>query len=180
MSPVNSWITITFSRKFLLLAILLKLFGDCASYSPSINKQNLTGYDVLKASDYEPYIAQFNADDEELYKQYIDNENSWNYLENNIPLFDCPDKEFEKVYYFRWWLYRKHIKKIDEVMTHPDRQNQTLDFVITEFLPNVSWSGPFNTISAAAPHHIRGVYTVYSIQCDAVISVLQLGMHVEY
>ena len=69
MSPVTSWITVTFSRKFLHIAILLKLFRDCASYSPSINKQNLTGYDVLKASDYEPYIAQFNADDEELYKQ---------------------------------------------------------------------------------------------------------------
>jgi hypothetical protein len=61
MISVTSWITNVLSRKFLHLAILLELFRECASYSPSINKQNLTGYDVLKASDYEPYIAQFNA-----------------------------------------------------------------------------------------------------------------------
>lgn len=156
MTPAASWVTMIFSRKLLHLAILTKFFCDCASYSPRTNRQNLTGHDVLKASDYEPYIAHFNADDEELYEQYISNENSWNYLENNIPLFDCPDKEFEIVYYFRWWLYRKHIKKIDTPAQSLNVKRPPLDYVITEFLPNVSWSGPFNTISAAAPHHMRG------------------------
>lgn len=45
------------------------------------------------------------------------------------------------MYYFRWWTFRKHIKQT------PD------GFVITEFLPDVSWAGKYNTISCAAGHH---------------------------
>ena len=41
----------------------------------------------------------------------------------NVPLFDCPDKDIEEIYYFRWWTYRKHIKQT------PD------GFIVTEFLP---------------------------------------------
>jgi len=32
-------------------------------------------------------------------------------LRTNVPLFECPDKDFERTYYFRWWTYRKHIKQ---------------------------------------------------------------------
>ncbi|MCY3023315.1 MAG: hypothetical protein NTW87_30420, partial [Planctomycetota bacterium] len=45
--------------------------------------------------------------------------------------------------YFRWWTYRKHIKQT------PD------GFVITEFLPKVSWAGKHNSINCAAGHHFR-------------------------
>ncbi len=62
-------------------------------------------------------------------------------MRDNIPLFECPDKELEKTYYFRWWTYRKHIQKT------PD------GFVITEFLPSVNWAGKYNTISCPAAHH---------------------------
>lgn len=127
-----------------------------ALYVPSPIRENVTGHDVLNPTLYEHYISQFNADDEELYQQYISNANSWNFLANNIPFFDCPDKEFERVYYFRWWVYRKHIRKIDAVTVSDAGERVKLDYVITEFLPNVSWSGSFNTISAAAAHHIRG------------------------
>jgi hypothetical protein len=51
----------------------------------------------LNANEYEEYITEFNGNDEELYKQYIPNNKSWDFLINNIPLFDCPNKEFEKV-----------------------------------------------------------------------------------
>jgi hypothetical protein len=44
------------------------------------------------------------------------------------PIFGCPLKDIEEIDGFRWWTFRKHIK-------------QTADgFVITEFLPQVSWS----------------------------------------
>jgi hypothetical protein len=138
---------------FLLIVFIRSICGT--SYIPSATPRNLTGYDVLDPSSYEPYIVKFNKDDNELYEQHISNRNAWNFLEKNIPLFDCPDKEFEKVYYFRWWVYRKHIKKIEASTTLPQK-NVTLNYVITEFLPNISWSGTFNTISAAAAHHIRG------------------------
>ena len=62
---------------------------------------------------------------------------------DNIPLLDCPDKDIEETYYFRWWTFRKHIKQT------PD------GFVITEFLPTVGWAGKHNTISCAAGHHLH-------------------------
>ena len=86
------------------------------------------------------HVAEFNAHDEELFAN-IPNKDAFSFLENNIPLFECPDKDFERIYYFRWWTYRKHVKDT------PD------GFVITEFLPKVTWSGKHNTISCPAAHH---------------------------
>ena len=87
------------------------------------------------------YIKEFNAADVELYAQDISNAETFDFLNENIPFFECPDKELEKSYYFRWWTYRKHIKHTPE------------GFVITEFLPDVPWAGKYNTISCAAVHH---------------------------
>lgn len=97
---------------------------------------------VLQAEKFQRYIEQFNGTDEELYAQAIPNSNAWNFLQANIPLFECPDPELEQVYYFRWWTFRKHIKQT------PD------GYVITEFLPHVGWSGKHNTINCAAGHHL--------------------------
>lgn len=97
---------------------------------------------VLRAESYRYYIDSFNANDHELYPQFITNKKSWDFLSTNIPLFDCPDSMIERTYYFRWWTYRKHLKKT------PD------GFVITEFLPAVPWAGKYNTINCAAFLHI--------------------------
>lgn len=96
---------------------------------------------VLHAESFRHYIDKFNQDDEELYKNDIPNAEAWEFLKVNIPLFECPDKDIERTYYFRWWTYRKHLKHT------PD------GWVITEFLPKVSWSGKHNTISCPAGHH---------------------------
>ena len=95
---------------------------------------------ILSCSKLQKYVAQFNADDEELYAN-IPNKDAFSFLEKNIPLFECPNTDFERTYYFRWWTYRKHVKKT------PD------GYVITEFLPKVPWSGKHNTISCPAGHH---------------------------
>lgn len=87
------------------------------------------------------YVSLFNSQDNELYKQDIPNRDASVFLQKNIPFFECPDKELEKTYYFRWWTYRKHIKKTPA------------GFVISEFLPDVPWAGKYNTISCAAAHH---------------------------
>jgi hypothetical protein len=92
--------------------------------------------DVLKS-----YVSLFNAHDEELYTNYIPNNESYEFLLANIPRFECPDKQLETTYYFRWWTYRKHISLT------PD------GFIVTEFMPNVPWAGPYNGISCAAMHH---------------------------
>lgn len=101
---------------------------------------------ILKASDYEHYITQFNAQDNEIHPTWIPNSGAWNFLRGNIPLLDLPDKRLEQIYYFRWWTYRKHIKPV---------RGHKYSFVITEFLPSVKWAGINNTIPCAAAHHVR-------------------------
>lgn len=88
------------------------------------------------------YIEKFNLDDNEYYKQDINNENAIEWMEENIPYFTCPDKILEEIYYFRWWVARKHIKTTDDGV------------LITEFLPEVPWAGKHNTIVAGVGHHI--------------------------
>jgi|SRR5579862_2848246 len=67
----------------------------------------------------------------------------WNWFVANIPWLDIPDKEMERIYYFRWYAFQKHIE-------------QTRDgYLISEFLDDVPWSGKLNMIDTAAGHHIR-------------------------
>ena len=96
---------------------------------------------VLKPDAFKPCVERFNQHDEDLYPQHVPNAAAWQFLRANIPWFECPDKDLQEIYYFRWWTYRKHVKKT------PD------GFVITEFLPKVGWSGKHNTISCPAGHH---------------------------
>lgn len=88
------------------------------------------------------YVKKFNDQDEEIIVQHISNENAYEWLEKHIPYFECSDKEIEETYYFRWWVYRKHIKETPE------------GYIITEFLPPVYWAGKYNSINCAAGHHI--------------------------
>ncbi len=88
------------------------------------------------------YVELFNRQDEELYKNEIDNAHALEWLREEIPLFECPDADLERSYYFRFWVYRKHLRKTED------------GYVVTEFLPDVSWSGKHNTINAAFGHHL--------------------------
>jgi len=97
---------------------------------------------VLKADEFKHLIEQFNNNDRELHKGAIDNTAAWEFLRERMPLFDCPDADITLSYYFRWWTYRKHIKKTPA------------GFIVDEFLPNVSWAGKYNSINCAAGHHI--------------------------
>lgn len=99
------------------------------------------GY-ILKADSFKHYIDKFNENDVEYFPPAIGNEKAWEFLRENIPLLECPDKETQEIYFFRWWSYRKHIKDTED------------GFVIDEFRPKVGWSGKHNTISCAAGHHI--------------------------
>ena len=98
---------------------------------------------VLKAEAFRHHVEAFNANDRELYAQHIPNAMAWDFLKNNVPLLDCPDREIEETYFFRWWTLRKHLKQAPG------------GFVLSEFLPPVSWAGKDNTISCAAGHHLH-------------------------
>lgn len=81
-------------------------------------------------------------DRDKLAKQYYQDDAQW-YLDN-IPFFECSDKQIEQVYYYRWKLYKAHIRNVG--------QDQ---YVITEFINHVGWDrDPYCTINAASMHHI--------------------------
>ncbi len=97
---------------------------------------------VLDAQAFRHHVEFFNDMEPENIANYVPNRQSWAWMRDNVPFFECPDKGFEQVYYYRWWTFRKHLK-------------QTSDgFVFTEFLDKVSHSGKHNTISCALGHHI--------------------------
>ena len=89
------------------------------------------------------YVRYFNAKDDECYTNAIPNALAEEFLMENVPRFACPDKEIERTYYFRWWTYRKHLRKGEG------------GWRVTEFLPKVAWSGKDNTIVCPAGHHLR-------------------------
>ncbi|MBE5786354.1 MAG: hypothetical protein E7324_02305 [Clostridiales bacterium] len=88
------------------------------------------------------YFEEFAAQDQELYINLVDNAHAADFMAERVPRFSCADKALEKCWYFRWWTYRKHIKKTDG------------GYVITEFLPPVPWAGTDNCIPLAAGQHI--------------------------
>ncbi len=98
---------------------------------------------ILKSNPLRNDVQTFNSNDHTHFGQAISNETAGQWMADNVPLFECPDKEIEEIYHFRWWTLRKHLKQT------PD------GFVITEFLPKVNWSGKHNTISCPGGHHFR-------------------------
>jgi hypothetical protein len=100
---------------------------------------------VLHRAQFQHYVDAFNQNDQELPGGTIPNKRAWEWLQQNVPFFECSNKQIEELYYFRWWTYRKHIRAT------PD------GFVITEFLPDVPWAGKWNTTSdSAGPHFYEG------------------------
>ncbi len=92
------------------------------------------------------WVEEFNRIDELVpgtLGGHIPNDGALAFLNNNIPRFDCPDQQLVRTYYFRWWTYRKHIRKTAE------------GYVITEFLPEVPWARKYNTINCPAGHQFR-------------------------
>jgi hypothetical protein len=97
---------------------------------------------LVRPDSIQSHIERFNSNDDQALESHINNEACWAWIKANVPRFECPDKDIEEMYYFRWWVYRKHIKPTPG------------GYVITDFLPNVSHAGKFNTIPCAAGLHI--------------------------
>ena len=74
--------------------------------------------------------------------QAIPNAKASEWMEENIPLFECPQRNFEEMYYYRWWSLRKHIKETP------------VGYGMTEFLVQRSYSDKYNLIACAIGHHI--------------------------
>jgi len=77
-----------------------------------------------------------------LAREYYQEDAQW-YVDN-VPFFECSDKQLQDVYYYRWKLYKAHIRYVGDN-----------SYVITEFINHVAWDRePYCTINAATMHHI--------------------------
>lgn len=97
---------------------------------------------LLKQANYKHYVDRFNTMEDENVKQAIPNDSAWSWMQQNIPLFECPQKNFEEIFYYRWWTLRKHIEKTPQ------------GFAFTEFLVPRTYADKYNLISSALGHHI--------------------------
>ena len=116
---------------------ILFILTVCNCFSQSVARSL-----VLKADNFKHYVDYFNKMEDENIKQAIPNDSAWAWMKKNIPLFECPQQNFEEMFYFRWWTLRKHIKKTEQ------------GFVFTEFLVQRSYADKYNLISSALGHHI--------------------------
>jgi hypothetical protein len=74
--------------------------------------------------------------------EYFGNDAPW-FLEN-IPFLEIDDPEIQQIYYYRWKLYRSHIRQIGA-------QGVT----ITEFLGNVPWARqPYTDLNDSSSFHL--------------------------
>ena len=96
----------------------------------------------LHADNYKHYVDYFNRMEDENIVQAIPNSKSWEWMTQNVPLFDCPDRGFEEMWYYRWWTLRKHIKQTP------------VGYAMTEFLVPRSYADHYNLIACAIGHHV--------------------------
>lgn len=97
---------------------------------------------VLRSSDFRHYFESFNKAFPEEVVNAIPDSQAWSWMEANAALFSCPDADVERTWYYRWWTYRKHIKKTPA------------GYILTEFLKPVKHATDHNAISCALGHHI--------------------------
>lgn len=99
---------------------------------------------LLKYGNFKHYVDYFNTmEDENLPEvQAFPNAKASEWMEQNIPLFECPQQNFEEMFYYRWWTLRKHIKKTP------------VGYGMTEFLVQRSYADKYNLIACAIGHHI--------------------------
>ncbi|HEX4056367.1 MAG TPA: glycosyl hydrolase family 65 protein [Tepidisphaeraceae bacterium] len=90
---------------------------------------------VIRPEDVRHYVDSFNAMDPEKVVNLIPDAKAWDWMTQNVPMFECPDPGVEEMYYFRWWTYRKHIRQVEDFIA------------ISEFLGR-------KPVSSAVGHHI--------------------------
>jgi F5/8 type C domain/Amylo-alpha-1,6-glucosidase len=75
--------------------------------------------------------------------RYFGNDAPW--FEKNIPFFDCSDPQITRIYYYRWQLYKAHLKDLGP-----------RGYIVTEFLDDVGWAlKPFQSLNDATAFHIN-------------------------
>jgi hypothetical protein len=125
-------------RRAILVAVLLPVAVFAQTAHPA-KARSLT--ELLSAADYRHYVDQFAADEHEATGKEPADE--WPWIAENVPLFSSSNKQFEEMYYFRWYAWQKHV-----VSTRRG-------FLITEWLPRPEApDGFYGVLPDAAPFHL--------------------------
>ncbi len=126
-------------RTYLIIpAYCLLLLPACTAGQPAGQGSSR----LLEAEDFRHYVEYFNRMEDENIVQAIPNAEAWEWMAKNIPLFECPQDNFEEMFYYRWWTLRKHIRGTPQ------------GYVMTEFLVKRSYADRYNMISCALGHQI--------------------------
>jgi len=125
-------------KRSILFVVIPFLFAGCRGDKTTCDIKGT----VLKAQDYKHYVDYFNRMEDENIVQAIPDSLSWDWMKDNVPLFDCPQDNFREIYYYRWWTLRKHIKETP------------VGYAFTEFLVDRSYADKYNLIACAIGHHI--------------------------
>lgn len=121
------------------IVCMLLITAGCSVAKKNVENSKLP---VLKADSFSHYVDYFNKMENENIVLAIPNAKSWEWMKANIPLFECPQQNFEEIYYYRWWTLRKHIEQTPS------------EFAFTEFLINRTYADKYNLIGSALGHHI--------------------------
>lgn len=68
----------------------------------------------------------------------------WDWYQEHIPFFECPDREINTTYYYRWELLTKHLTY----------GSANTGYTFTEFIDRPFWSGAYGAISCPAGHQL--------------------------
>ena len=82
-------------------------------------------------------------------QQQLQNESWWynkdfDWYQQNIPFFECSDREITTTYYYRWDLLTKHLTY----------SSPNTGYTFTEFIDRPFWSGAYGAISCPAGHQL--------------------------
>jgi hypothetical protein len=125
-------------KLFLQFTFALALLPACALGQTTAQGQTFA---VLHADDYRHYIVQFAADEREATGQQPADE--WPWMAANVPLFEASNKQFEEMYYFRWYAWQKHLVSTPR------------GFIVTEWLPKPAEpDGFYGALPDAALFHL--------------------------
>lgn len=97
-------------------------------------------FTLLKPADYHHYIEKFAASELAATKKAAPDE--WPWMKANIPFFSSSNKQFEEMYYFRWFAWEKHVV-----------HTQDHGYLITEWLPKPDMPN-YGVLPDAAPFHL--------------------------
>ena len=122
-----------------LLSISLA-FASLASAATAQTSTPRLPFTVLHPDDYRHYALQFARDERDATGNATADE--WPWIAANVPLFDSSNKQFEEMYYFRWYAFEKHVE------TTPD-----FGYLITEWThrPDLPYNG---VLPDAASFHL--------------------------